>query len=983
MSATPDTIRVLHVDDEPGFAEMTADFLEREDDRFVIEIATSPSAGLEYLAERDFDCVVSDYDMPGQNGIEFLRDVREDDPYLPCILFTGKGSEEIASDAISAGVTDYLQKESGTSQYTVLANRITNSVEQYRARLEQQRRRERQDRQWDALLELTTDDAVTAGDFWTALKEITETAADVLEVPRVNVWLFDDQRETLRCVDHFDRPSNAHETDMELVAENYPAYFQALTSNRSIDVADAFEDPRTAELTEYLEKHDVRALLDATIRSEGEVVGVVCHEHVGATREWTDDEIQFASDIADLVHRAFQNRERVKRTYELERNQARFKALTENTTHAVVTIDGGSTIRYANDAVEDVFGYAPEELVGGSLLTIIPGRCQDDHQEALDRYLREGTKRLDWSWVELPGLHRDGHEIPLGISFGEATVGGEPRFTAIIRNIEQRKQREHELEAVQRRFETVFNSPVAFMGLLEPDGTVIDVNQTALEFVDRSLGDVRGKPFWETPWWTHSERLQNDLRSWIEQTAAGELVRFESDHYAPDGEKVTIDGILHPIRDGEGTVTSILVAGRDISDRKDYEYAINALHGATRELFAADSVDEIADMLLETASDLLDLPHTGVHLHEEDANALVPVTWSDAVVETIGEPPPALGRDSLAWDVFEDGEARVYDDLTTHQDVSNPDTPLRSELIAPLGRYGIVITAAESQKAFDQNDRRLIELLCENAATALDRVTRERLLRDRERELERQNERLAEFAGIVSHDLRNPLSVADGYLELVREDCDSEHLESIDNALDRIDRIIEDVLWLARKGRDIGDTEPIDIHEITTDAWSIAADGHDGAELVVEDVGSDGPGRIEADGDRLQQLLENLIRNAVEHGGEPLTVTVGGLDDGFYIEDTGPGIPAEERDNVFEAGYSTSDDGAGFGLSIVRQVVEAHGWEIRDRRLRGRCPVRDHRRRVRRMTAELSEHSTELSDLARVVPRRGSRESRSGGRAHF
>ena len=134
-------ICVLHVDDEPDFAELTADFLKREDDRFTIETAMSASEGLEYLSQEDFDCIISDYDMPGQNGIEFLKSVRKDAPDLPFVLFTGKGSEEVASEAISAGVTDYLQKESGTDQYTVLANRLRNAVQRYRA--EQDRKRQR------------------------------------------------------------------------------------------------------------------------------------------------------------------------------------------------------------------------------------------------------------------------------------------------------------------------------------------------------------------------------------------------------------------------------------------------------------------------------------------------------------------------------------------------------------------------------------------------------------------------------------------------------------------------------------------------------------------------------------------------------------------------------------------------------------------------------------------------------------------------
>jgi len=127
------SISVLHVDDEPQFLELVSTFLDRAEGSFDVETAGRASTGLDRLTENGFECVVSDYDMPGQNGIEFLNRVRSRDPDLPFILFTGKGSEEVASDAITAGATDYLQKQSGAEQYKLLANRIQNAVEKYRS----------------------------------------------------------------------------------------------------------------------------------------------------------------------------------------------------------------------------------------------------------------------------------------------------------------------------------------------------------------------------------------------------------------------------------------------------------------------------------------------------------------------------------------------------------------------------------------------------------------------------------------------------------------------------------------------------------------------------------------------------------------------------------------------------------------------------------------------------------------------------------
>jgi CheY-like chemotaxis protein len=125
----PRTVGVLLVDDDPDDLEMSELFLKRQSDRFDIERATSAAGGLDYLADNSADCVVSDFDMPGTDGIEFLQSVRERYPNLPFILFTGQGSERIAKQAIIDDVTDYVEKGVGTSQYAVLAQRIQKAAD--------------------------------------------------------------------------------------------------------------------------------------------------------------------------------------------------------------------------------------------------------------------------------------------------------------------------------------------------------------------------------------------------------------------------------------------------------------------------------------------------------------------------------------------------------------------------------------------------------------------------------------------------------------------------------------------------------------------------------------------------------------------------------------------------------------------------------------------------------------------------------------
>lgn len=192
------------------------------------------------------------------------------------------------------------------------------------------------------------------------------------------------------------------------------------------------------------------------------------------------------------------------------------------------------------------------------------------------------------------------------------------------------------------------------------------------------------------------------------------------------------------------------------------------------------------------------------------------------------------------------------------------------------------------------------------------------------RELERTIDRLDRFAGVVSHDLRSPLSVIRGRATLARETGAPEHFDAIEDALDRMDGMLSELLELTREGEVIGDRTRVDLETLARRVWKDC--GIDAATLEIESSTT-----LRADRDRTHELFANLLENAVTHGGPSVTVRVGTLpvEGGFYVEDDGDGIPAEERDAVVEWGHTTSADGTGFGLAIVAEIVEAHGWEIR------------------------------------------------------
>ena len=642
MSFTGETITVLHVDDDPDYGEMIRAFLEREDDRIEVVTETSASDGLDRFTDDDpdIDCLVSDYEMPETNGLDLLACVRETDPELPFILLTGKGNEEIASEAISSGVTDYFQKRPETEQYELLANRVVNAVEQKRATRTAERTRQR-------------------------LREIAANTNDIF-------WVFND--------------------------------------------------------------------------------------------DWSE-------------------------------------------------------LLFANDAYEDIMGQ------------------------------------------------------PL---------------------------------------EVIRNQPLRFLEAIHPD--------------DRGRATE------------HMERL-----------SAGDPVDLELRVNADEDYQRWIWVQAEPIFDDGGDIVRLVGFTRDITELRRYSNTLQELHRATRDLVEAKTKQDIADLMVEAAREILDMTVNGSWLYDETATALRPVGWTDEADDILGGLPTYYEGEGIAWGAFEAGEVEVFDDVSNHPDRYNDETPMASEIILPLGEHGIMIFGATEPETFDETDVALAEILVANAEAALGRV-------ERESDLERKNERLDEFASIVSHDLRNPLNVAEGRLDLARQECDSEHLDHVGRAHERMETLIEDVLSWSREGETVADTEAVDLAAISEACWRNTDTAN--ATLV-----TDANRVIRADRTRLKQLLENLFRNAVEHGstnprsearedavehgGTDVVVTVGELDDvsssgasggsedeqsessgGFYVADDGPGIPDADRKQIFEAGYSTTHEGTGFGLSIVEQIADAHGWGV-------------------------------------------------------
>lgn len=190
------------------------------------------------------------------------------------------------------------------------------------------------------------------------------------------------------------------------------------------------------------------------------------------------------------------------------------------------------------------------------------------------------------------------------------------------------------------------------------------------------------------------------------------------------------------------------------------------------------------------------------------------------------------------------------------------------------------------------------------------------------RELHRERERLEALRSLVSHDLGNPINIAAGRLDLVRTECDSDHIEHVESALQELESLADEGLLFVKAGRKLDEQSDLDLAALARECWELIDDPD--ASLSVE------PMTVYAEPERLRMLLNQLFDNAVVHSDGPLTVRVGPLsgERGFYVEDDGPGIPSDELEYVFDRGYTTDSERDGHGLALVDEIAGALGWAV-------------------------------------------------------
>ncbi|WP_207588712.1 PAS domain-containing protein [Halomontanus rarus] len=637
---------------------------------------------------------------------------------------------------------------------------------------------------------------------------------------------------------------------------------------------------------------------------------------------------------------------------------------------AFFALDTDWRFTYLNDAAQALLERSREDLIGRVMW--------DEFPETVETQFPDGFYH---AMDEQVSVSFEVYHMPLDTWLEAQAYPSESGLSVYMRDVTDRKDRETKLAQHGAVVEAIKDGVFT----LDRNNRIASINRA----LERGLGvdreEVVGK---------HVETILEqaeidtdhavDIGQAINELDVGNTTHRELE--IPFSDATGTDRVgnvrMVPVDDGDAKLAGVV---RDITEQREYERIVTSLHEVTRWLLQSDDPEEICAIAVHAGSDLLDLPISGVWLLDDEHGYLDPVAGTAGAHDEFGGLPRFGQGEGLVWNVFEAGEAELYDDLKEVEGIYNPETPIRSEIIVPIGTHGVLMTGSLEPQRFGESDLDLLSTLVENTRAALDRADRERVLRERTERLERQTERLEAVATVLSEDLDRELAaVADalenrgGETDGLDSDTGSESEsegewewefplaeDTVEETLDRAERLVDEIQEFARNATTVGTRTRIDL-EAAIEA-AVEASRIESANVVVEQSAV-----LRADPDRFGNMLETIFNDADARSTGDVTVQVGliglevsgtsgasvgtgfgagvttssgtrsGTDSnsignanadssrGFYLLDDASEIPPSAHDRVLDP---TPDDGdgiddLGLGLAVARAIAEAHDWSV-------------------------------------------------------
>jgi PAS domain S-box-containing protein len=568
-------------------------------------------------------------------------------------------------------------------------------------------------------------------------------------------------------------------------------------------------------------------------------------------------------------------------TQELERYKQLYETLP--VAIGINTIGEHGQFDFVNQAAVDLFDAdSKEELKAHS-----PGELYADSSERT-QFSEQITQNGAVEEYETVFLTLDDEAFWGSITAELAEIDGEKRIVGTLKDITDRREKQRALQEERAFIDGIVDSLPDIFYAFDTEGSLVEYNDQLATVTEYDQQELESMAPWEFVPGSEQEMVIDAVNRLVESEE--QIDNLEAHLMTKTGDEIPYEFSISPLSDGNGTVIGFTGVGRDISERQERE---RELKRKTRAMEKAPIGISLSDPQQE------DNPLIYVNERYEEMTGY---TSEEATGENCR---------------FLQGEETAAQPVAEMREAIDDRRPVTTEL-RNYRKDGSEFWNRISIAPVRDNDGNLL-----NFVGFQQDITEQK---ESERKLQRQNERLEKFTSVISHDLRNPIGIAEGYVDLAEERGNPEDFQTIRKSLSRMDTMIEELLTMASADTIIEDREPIELVVLVHEAWQTAQT--EGATL---EVAVDSKVSITGDRDILLNVFENLFRNAVDHNEPPLTVRVGALDEaqeGFYIEDDGDGIPEEEREVVFDHGHTTSADGTGLGLYIVNELVMAHSWTI-------------------------------------------------------
>jgi PAS domain S-box-containing protein len=784
-----------------------------------------------------------------------------------------------------------------------------------------------------------------------------ERFATVMGCDRASLWLQNDDGD-VACVGLYDASDpNAVFKDLVLKRDELPAYFAALETGRAVDVVNAFEDPRTAELKEsYLVPLDVRAMLDVSLISVAGRIGVLCFETVGRTRVWRPEEIVFAHMAGGLLAAAAGMKSVMKADEELSYSRRRFEAVANYTYGWESWISPEGKLIWVNPGIERVLGYSVEEC-----MTLddypLPFVAIED-RDRIRHYIDEGLAGLSGSDREFTGIHKDGRKVGIDMSWQPIADrdGSNIGIRISCRDITDRLRSRHDLEgakrdleANQRRLRAHFNNAKIGVFYWTPDRTIIEVNETACQMFGYSAKQMVGKKL-ELIVPPHARGRLSTLVENIMQTKTSYNNLFEN--VTSDGRRIICEWYESPIFDLDGKLDCIASFALDVTERERYQETLDSIYRGVRSEVGSNFLDNLTKEMCET------LDMTYCHVAEVTGNRL----------KSVAHYSKRDDQGPLDFDIAGSGAERTLKDgtyvcvddfelqLKGARQITN--FKIRGFVGATLydnegNAMGVLVTVSEKPLADPELARSILEVFAERGAAELNRIQIERKREKLEQQLRHSQrmETIGILAGGIAHDFNNILQPISGYAELLYTDLPAESplrddVMEIRDGADRARDLVRQILSFSRNSET--ERSPIDVAAMVKGSVRFAR-GSIPSTVLLESELAPQTMTVLGNATQLDQCLMNLITNAyhaIDDSGSirikagPFEVTEDSLDihplltPGRYIQisvvDDGAGMEPETAKKIFDPFFTTKEPGkgTGLGLSTVHGIVTAHKGEI-------------------------------------------------------